>query len=143
LIDTVKSFGASLSAGLYTGLPTGMPNRVVTFTLGLCAMFSAAVAVCVGVIPIEPLDFAWLNRLVHAEEPGPVEFTQAVRMFASVLIVAAGTAPLPAGVVLSALPMAFDARLDAFVNAFASPSSASLVPELDTCVSSVANPAIA
>ena len=110
------------------------------FALGLCAMLIAAVAVSVGAVPVVPPDFASASSVVHALDAGPVEFTHAARMFARVLIVVRGTAPFPPGVVASATPVDSVARFPAFANAFAIPTCASAVPELDTCVASVANP---
>ena len=68
---------------------------------------------------------------------------QWARTFASVPISACGTVPLPDGVAASAVPVERLARFAALANAFATPTCASAVPELDTCVASVANPAIA
>jgi hypothetical protein len=71
----------------------------------------------------------------------PFVSTHAAKIFASVLISACGTVPFPAGVVVSAAPVDRLTRFAAFANAFAIPTLASAVPELDTCVASVANPA--
>src|ERR1035437_2975450 len=64
-------------------------------------------------------------------------------MFASVLISLCGTVPFPPVVVVSAAPVEIPAKFAAFANAFAIPVFASAVLELDTCVASDANPAIA
>jgi hypothetical protein len=106
-------------------------------------MLIAAVAVSVGCVPVVvPSAVALVNNIVHAD-PVPFEFTHAARIFASVLISACGTVPFPAGVVAGATPVEIVSRFVAFANAFAIPVSASVVPELPTCVASVANPAIA
>jgi len=101
-------------------------------------MLIAAVAVSIGFVPVAvPSAVAVAISVLHEE---PV-FTQLARIFASVLISVCGAVPLPAGVVASAVPVERLARFAALANAFATPTCASAVPELDTCVASVANPA--
>jgi len=78
-------------------------------------------------------------------EDGPDVFTHAARTFASVLISACGTVPVLAafepGVVAYAVPVATFTRFAACAKAFVIPVAASVVPELDTWVASLANPA--
>jgi hypothetical protein len=140
-IARVKSFGAAPSAGANGGVGKTTLNSADTLAAGLCAILIAAVAVSVAVVPVDPLDVASANSVEHAVDVGPVEFTHAARMFASVFTVVCGTVPVPDGVVASAAPVEIPARFVAFAKAFAIPVCASAVPELDTCVASVANPA--
>ena len=101
-------------------------------------MLIAAVAVSVGFVPVAvPSAVAVANSVLHDD----AVFTQLARIFASVLISVCGTNPLPAGVVASAVPFNRLTRFAALANALAIPTCASAVPELDTCVASVANPA--
>ena len=104
-------------------------------------MLIAAVAVSEGcVFPF----FALLNNMLHGVDDGPAEFTQAPRMSASVSIVACGTTPLPFGVVGRATPRPSDSRFVTVANALGtSVAVASGELELDTCVESTANPAMA
>jgi hypothetical protein len=113
----------------------------VVFAAGLCAILIAAVAVSVASVPDDPLDFAFENSVEQALDELPL--TQAARMLATKLTANCGAVPLPAGVVASAAPVATFAKFPAFANAFATPTCASAVPELETCVASVANPASA
>ena len=88
-----------------------------------------------------------LNRPVQAVEDELDEFTHVARMFPSVLTVLCGTEPPPAkyptpgGGAAFATPVDNVSRIAALINAFARPAFAAVVPELDTCVASVANPA--
>ena len=103
-------------------------------------MLIAAVAVSAG---CEFPFFALLNNVLHGVEDGPAEFTHAARMSASMSISLCGTTPLPLGVVASATPRPKDSRLVTVAKALGtSVAVASVVLELDTCVASVAKPAI-
>ncbi len=104
-------------------------------------MLIAAVAVSMG---CEFPFIAFANNMLHGVEDGPAEFTHAPSMSARVSIVACGTTPLPLGVVGSATPRPRDSRFVTVANAFGtSVAVASGELELDTCVESVAKPAIA
>ncbi len=116
--------------------PVHRASRI--FAPGWCAMLIAAVAVSVGFVPVAvPSAVAVASSVLHED----AVFTQLARIFASVLISVCGTVPLPAGVVASAVPFNRLTRFAALANALAIPTCASAVPELDTCVASVANPA--
>src|ERR1035438_2253589 len=104
-------------------------------------MLMAAVAVSVAVVPVDPALMAFVKRVEQPPELGLDVFTHAARMFASVLIAACGTVPLPAGVVASATPVDSVSRLVTLAKALAMPVCASAVPELDTCNAFVAKPA--
>src|ERR1017187_6035805 len=132
-----------MSAEANGGFAVESPYSAATFNPGLCAILIAALAVSVAIVPVDPADSAFANKVVHAVDPAPFEFTQLASTFASVLISACDTVPFPAGVVASATPVDSVSRFAAFANAFAIPVCASAVPELPTCVASVANPAIA
>ena len=95
-------------------------------------MLIAAVAVSVASVPVEPLDSAFENRVLQVVEVGPDALVQELRIFAKVLIVALGTMPRPPMVVERAAPLDVSTRLPALKKAFATPVSASELPELDT-----------
>jgi hypothetical protein len=92
-----------------------MLYRFDTLAAGLWAMLIAAEAVSVGATP--PL-VAFENSDEQMEDVALGEFTQAVRIFANVLIVAWGTVAVFAGFVVSAVPVEIEARLAAFAKAF-------------------------
>src|SRR6185312_577146 len=129
--STVQSFGAALSPPPTGGVPPASAYSALTFAPGWCAMLIAAVAVSLGFAPVAlPSDVASANSVAHCAPP----LAQLARMSASVLISVCGTVPFPAGVVASAAPVLSVSRFVAFRNAFAIPTFASAVPELDTCV---------
>src|SRR5580692_4220652 len=101
-------------------------------------MLSAAVAVSGA---STPLLVALEKRVLHCVEVGPVELTQAARMFARVLISVWGTVPLPPAVVASAALVLMFSRLARVFAALVTPVAASDVLELETWVGSLANPA--
>ena len=139
----VKSFGWPISVGLNCAFAIDKPYSVPTAATGLCAILIAAVAVSAGGFPVVPPDSAFANNVVHAE-PVPFEFTHAARMFPSVLTSACGASPPPLPAVnggIAAFATPDVCNTCAFTNAFAIPSLAAGVPELDTCTASVANPA--
>src|ERR1700734_288850 len=106
---------------------------------GFCAMWIAAVAVSVG----RPLLVSLSKSVVHGLELGPVELTQLARAFANVSSVFCGAVPIPDGVVVSATPVLKFSRFGIAAKALAMSCTASVLPELETCVALVANPAIA
>ncbi len=153
-IVSTKSFGvvAVGSAGVNGAVGLGSANSVLIFDPGKCAILIAADAVSVGCAPVGVPSSVAVPSSVEQPPEGDTYvlplytsavFTHVARMFASVFTVVCGATPLPAGVVASAMPVASVSRLLAFANAFAIPVCASAVPELETCVASLANPAIA
>src|SRR5580658_8406369 len=131
----VKSFGALLKPDWKGEEAVCKPKRLDMFAPGLCAMLIAAVAVSVGVAP--PF-FALLSSVVHGVDVGPLELTQAARMFARVLISLFGTVPLPAGVVARATPVPSVSRLATVKLALLTSFPASAVFEDEMCVASAA-----
>src|SRR6202041_994130 len=103
-------------------------------------MLIAPVAVSIG---CEFPFLALLNNVLHGVDDGPAEFTHPARMSASTSISPCGTTPLPLGVVASATPRPNDSRLVTVAKALGtSVAVASVLLELETCVASVAKPAI-
>src|ERR1039457_2573401 len=144
----VKSFGWAVSVGPNCAVAIDKPHSAPTAATGLCAILIAAVAVSVGWVPVVPPLSALLNSVEHDVEPGPAEFTHAARILPSVLTSACGMAPPPSpypggngGDCRFATPVDSVSSIAAFTNAFAIPALACVVPELDTCTASVANPA--
>jgi len=106
-------------------------------------MLIAAVAVSTGATTGDPMATAFANSAVQLLELAAPLATHAERTSASVFISACGTIPFVAGVYAYATPAGSEEIFAAFANAVAIPAAAPAVPELDTCVASVANPASA
>jgi len=77
------------------------------------------------------------KRLPQAVEAPPVELTHGARMSASVLILLSGTVPLPAGVLVSASPVAILTIFGTWAKAFDNP--ATLVPDVPIWIAFVMN----
>jgi hypothetical protein len=103
----------------------------------------AALAVFVGAFPVVPPERASAKREEQLADDAPEEPTHIARMLASVLTFACGARALPLGIMDNACPVATEARFAALRKALATPVCASAVPELETCVASVAKPAMA
>src|SRR5665213_1108609 len=97
----------------------------------------AAEAVSTACTPVEvPVDVAVESSAPHDT---PV-FTQLARILAKVLVLVCGAIPLPVAVAARARPVERVSRLATVAAALTTPIRARLVPELDTCVASVAKP---
>ena len=140
-MEMVQSLGA-LVRMLWKGeVAVASANRLETFAEGLCAMLMAAVAVSVGAVPVEPLLFALLNRVLQPPEVGPLELMQEARMSARVLISDSGTVPLPPAVVETARPLPRLPMLAAVAAAICMAVAAAVVFDPEMWMASVAKPA--
>ena len=141
-ISELNSSGGAVGSSPFSG--GASPHCAAIFAPGLWAILIAAVAVSVGSVPYAFV--ALLNSVGHCVPSVGDELMQLARIFASVLISACGTVPLPplsAGVVASATPVPSVSKFAIAENALAMPVWPGALLELDTCIASVAKPAMA
>src|SRR5579872_4776097 len=128
----VKSGGGEANAGRKGGAVTGCRSKSARILAwGLRAIFSAAVAVSPGRVPLAPALRALVKSVVQAPEPGPLELMHAARIFAIVWIILRDGS----GVVREFTnPVDTLASRSAIVNR----SAREAASEPDTCVASMA-----
>ncbi len=101
----------------------------------------AALAVFVGAFPVAPPERASAKSEEQLADDALEELTHVARMLASAFTFACGALALPLGIMGNACPVATEARFAALRKALATPVCASAMPELETCVASLAKPA--